>query len=99
MSTSKDGDIALDIGHFESKMGNDLATLGRTGDVYIEGAIFAKIQCSLEVHPVSNMIMFFDQSQSQTCQIGGKSAMPFESDRPRRMVVISLTVLPIYPRV
>ncbi|OAA35516.1 Protein kinase-like domain protein [Metarhizium rileyi] len=49
VSTLKDGKRALDIGHVRPISGNSttLATLGRNGDVFIEGSSIAKVQCSL----------------------------------------------------
>ncbi|KAI1076884.1 hypothetical protein F5B20DRAFT_554149 [Whalleya microplaca] len=80
---------ALDIGHAQPISGSNatLATLGRNGDILLEGRSISKIQCSFEIDYETNIVMFFDRSHSQTCQVFGPNARPFEFGRPRKVVV------------
>jgi hypothetical protein len=80
----------LDIGHVRSGSGDSaltLATMGRTGDVIVEGSTIARIQCSFEIDRETNVVMFYDRSSSQTSQVFGENAVQFEHGRPRRVVV------------
>lgn len=45
VSMQKGGELALDIGHVRSKSedNNTLATLGRDGDIFVDGASIARI--------------------------------------------------------
>lgn len=83
------GQPVLDIGHTRSISRDNatLATLGRNGDVILEGRNIAKIQCSFEIDSETKVVMFYDRSHSQTCQVFGKNARPFEFGRPRKVVV------------
>lgn len=96
VSTLEEGEVAvLDIGHMRSTCGDDdtLATLGRAGDILVEGAGISKIQCSFEVNRETGIIMFYDRSHGQTCQVFSREntresiTTPFESSRLRRVVV------------
>ncbi|KAI1428209.1 kinase-like protein [Xylaria sp. FL1777] len=91
--TSKqvDGTLGLDIGHVLSKSGdsNTLATLGRDGDIIVGGASIAKIQCSFEINRDTNVVMFYDRSHTQSSQVFGPFAIPFEYGRTRKVVVHS----------
>lgn len=51
--------LFLDIGGIPSAVndGVTLATLGRHGDVHIEGASVARVQCAFEVDPVSQVVI------------------------------------------
>ncbi|KAJ4307736.1 hypothetical protein N0V84_012526 [Fusarium piperis] len=83
-----DGSTGLDIGHFSSYLGGGvLATLGRRGDILVEGASISKIQCSFEIDEITNAVMFYDRSHSQTSAVGGFNAYPFQHGRPRKVVV------------
>jgi hypothetical protein len=49
-STLRDGTLALDIGfNIRSQSCNTLATLGRNGDIILEGSSIAKVQSSFEI--------------------------------------------------
>ncbi|KAJ9155641.1 Serine/threonine-protein kinase 33 [Pleurostoma richardsiae] len=89
VSRLEDGKLALDIGHVRPMSGGNatLATLGRNGDVFVEGSSIAKIQCSFEIDLNTKVVMFYDRSHGQTSQVFGKNASPFEYGRPRRVVV------------
>ena len=89
ISTLIDGTLALDIGHIRSKSGNTtLATIGRGDtDIFVEGSSIAKIQCSFEIIPATNVIMLYDRSHGQTTQVFGENSMPFENGRLRKVVV------------
>lgn len=82
-------ELALDIGHIRPASGDSatLATLGRNGDVFVEGSSIAKIQCSFEIDLDTKVVMFHDRSHSQTSQVSGESATPFEYGRLRKVVV------------
>jgi hypothetical protein len=64
-----------------------LATLGRNGDIVVEGSSIAKLQCSFEIDLDTRVVMFYDTSHSQTSQVSGDNATPFEYGRPRKVVV------------
>ncbi|KAI3334146.1 kinase-like domain-containing protein [Ustulina deusta] len=84
-----DGTLALDVGHFVSESGDamTLATLGRNADIIIPGASISKIQCSFEIDPDTNVVMFYDRSHNLSSQVFGEENTPFEYGRPRRVVV------------
>ena len=88
-ASTTDGTLALDIGHVRSRSGDSiLATLGRgDADIFVEGSSIAKIQCSFEIDLNTNVVMFYDLSHSQTSQVFGDDATPFESIRSRKVVV------------
>ncbi|KAK2798299.1 hypothetical protein FQN50_008904 [Emmonsiellopsis sp. PD_5] len=82
------GQIVLDIGFYiRSKSCNTLATLGRDGDVCIPDRRISKLHCSFEVDPETNVVMLYDRSHNQMTQVLGPSATPFQSGRPRKVVV------------
>ncbi len=89
VSTLVDGTLALDIGHAVSESGEatTLATLGRNADIIIPGASISKIQCSFEINPDTNVIMFYDRSYNLSTQVFGENKTPFEYGRPRKVVV------------
>ncbi|KAG5801200.1 hypothetical protein H9Q71_014218 [Fusarium xylarioides] len=59
----------------------------RNGDVFIEGSSIAKVQCSFEIDPNTDVVMFYDRSHSLSSQVFGENATPFEYGRPRKVVV------------
>ncbi|KKZ66658.1 hypothetical protein EMCG_00221 [[Emmonsia] crescens] len=80
--------VVLNVGfHIGSDARYTLATLGRNGDITVDGPNISRIQCSFEVHPESDVVMLYDESNSQTTQVFGKSAMPFKPGRLRKVVV------------
>ncbi|EXF86240.1 hypothetical protein CFIO01_02299 [Colletotrichum fioriniae PJ7] len=89
LSYQKDGRLALDIGHIRSKAGhNTLAILGRGDvDICIPGSTISKTQCSFEINPDTDVVMFFDRSHGRTSQVWGETCFPFEFGRPRKVVV------------
>ncbi|KAH7134620.1 kinase-like domain-containing protein [Dactylonectria estremocensis] len=68
----------LEIGHVRSKVGNTttLATLGRDGDVSVQGSSISKVQCSFEIESDTGLVVW------------GGNAAPFERERPRKVVVL-----------
>ena len=88
-SRSKEGDIVLDVGQTRSMSGDDavLVTLGRNGDIQLDGSSIAKIQCAFEINMATKVVMFYDRSHSQTSQVFGENATPFEYGRSRKVVV------------
>lgn len=89
VSQLKTDELALDIGHTRSTSGDNttIATLGRDGDIVVDGRSIAKIQCSFEIDLDTKVVMFYDRSHSQTSQVLGQNATPFEYGRPRKIVV------------
>lgn len=89
VSKSSDGTLVLDVGHIRSKSGNTtLTTLGRgDADIFIEGSSIVKIQCSFEINPTTNVVLFYDRSYGQTTQVFGKNSTPFENGRICKVVV------------
>ena len=88
-TSTTDGILALDIGRIRSRSGDStLATLGRgDADIFVEGLSIAKIQCSFDIDLNTNVVMFYDLSHSQTSQVFGDDATPFERIRSRKVVV------------
>lgn len=86
----RDDWLALDIGHIPSKKDkHTLATLGRgdDADVFVGEPSISKFQCSFEIDSTTNVVMLYDRSHSQTTQVLGGNATPFEDGRPRKVVV------------
>ena len=85
-----EGQRRIGVGAFRSEdRPATLATLGRAGDIYVDGSSTAKVQCSFEIDSMTNVIMFWDRSRSHTSHVLGKNATPFEPDQPRKVVVQS----------
>lgn len=87
MNNVQDG---LDIGPFiTSGSRYTLATIGRTGNIKVEGQSISRIQCSFEIHE-GNMteVMLQDRSSNHSTKLFGEKAMGFEAGRPYRRVVI-----------
>ena len=79
----------LDIGlHIGSKSRYTLATIGRCGDILVEGSSVSRIQCSFEMHEKTKQIMLQDRSSNRSTQFFGDTAVPFELWRPHRRVVV-----------
>lgn len=85
----QDGALALDVGfNIRSKSRNTLGTLGRNDtDIIVEGSSIGRVQCSFEIDLDSRVVVLYDRSNSQTTQISGDNAIPFERGRLRRVVV------------
>jgi hypothetical protein len=85
-----DGTLVLDIGfNIRSESCNTLATLGRknTVDIFVEGSSIGRVQCSFEINQDTGVIMLYDRSHSQSTQVYGENATPFEHGRVRQVVV------------
>ena len=82
--------LRLDIGpHIGSRSRYTLATIGRCGDICVDGGSgISRIQCSFEIDPSTQEIMIQDRSSTRSTQLHGESAMPFEQGRPHRRVII-----------
>ncbi len=89
VSKLSNGALALDIGfHIRSKSSDTLATLGRSDtDIILEGSSIGRVQCSFEIDLDTGVVMLYDRSNSQTTQVFGENATPFEWGRSRRVVV------------
>ena len=83
------GILGLDIGHVRSKFGDKtLATIGRgDADIIVADSRIAKIQCSFEIDLETKVVIFYDRSHSQTSQVFGQYAMPFQPGCTRKVVV------------
>ena len=88
-SMSPDGKVALDVGfNIHPQSQNTLATLGRNEtDIILEGSAIGRVQCSFEIDLDSKVVMLYDRSNSQTTQVFGVNATPFDYGRLRRVVV------------
>ncbi|KZN83774.1 Serine/threonine-protein kinase DCLK2 [Penicillium chrysogenum] len=88
-SSLPDGTRVLDIGfQVRSRSNRTLATLGRgDADIFVDGPTIAKVQCSFEIEPATNVVMLYDRSHGQTTQVFGDDATPFEPGRLRQVVV------------
>ncbi|PGH03967.1 serine/threonine protein kinase [Blastomyces parvus] len=64
-----------------------LATLGRNGDIIVDGPSISRIQCSFEILPEYDVVMLYDESTSQTTQVFGDHATPFRPGCKRKVVV------------
>ena len=79
----------IDIGPYVgSKSRYTLATIGRCGDICVDGAEISRIQCSFEVDENTHEVLLQDRSSNRSTQLHGDSAKPFEEGRPHRRVVI-----------
>jgi len=80
----------LNIGfHIGSRSRYTLATLGRNGDIVVEGSNIARVQCSFEIHEDTEEILLYDRSTSRSTQTIGENAMPFDEGRLERYVVVA----------
>ncbi|KAF2793598.1 calcium/calmodulin-dependent protein kinase [Melanomma pulvis-pyrius CBS 109.77] len=83
----------LNIGfQISTKSSHTLATIGRTGNITVEGSSISRIQCSFEIHKDTEEIFLCDRSSSWSTQTFGPSARPFERERPDRRVVVARSV-------
>ncbi|EXJ96341.1 hypothetical protein A1O1_01467 [Capronia coronata CBS 617.96] len=89
VSVLKNGSLALDIGHIRSKSGpTTLTTLGcGDADIFVPNGSISKIQCSFELDLDNKVVMLYDRSHSQSTQVSGENATPFEQGRVRKIVV------------
>ncbi|ROW08765.1 hypothetical protein VPNG_06404 [Cytospora leucostoma] len=94
LASCLDDALVLNICYGRSASGDKgtLATIGRNGDIIVEGSTIARVQCSFEIDLQTKIIMFYDRSHSQTCQVYGENATPFEHTRPSRKVVVRKNV-------
>ena len=61
--------------------------MGRSGDVTMKGRNISTIQCPFEIDNETEVVMFYDRSHSQTCQVFGGNARPLEFGRPRKVIL------------
>lgn len=80
----------LDIGpHIRSESPHTLATIGRRGDIKVQGSCISSIHCSFVISEKNNReVMLCDRSDSMSTQFFGHTAVPFELGRPDRRVVV-----------
>ena len=65
-----------------------LATLGREGDITIEGPTVSPIQCSFQINPLSNEILLCDNSSNKSIDTNGGPSVTYDPARQPRRVVI-----------
>ncbi|KAH8726005.1 kinase-like domain-containing protein [Phaeosphaeriaceae sp. PMI808] len=83
----------LNIGfNIESGSSYTLATIGRDGDITVQGSSISRLQCSFEIHKDTQEILLYDRSISRSTQTFGPKALPFELGRPTRRVVVTRDV-------
>ena len=59
--------FGIEVGfHIKSSSRYTLATLGRNGDITVEGSSISRIQCSFEIHEEFGTVILYDRSNSQT---------------------------------
>ncbi|KFA67998.1 hypothetical protein S40285_10113 [Stachybotrys chlorohalonatus IBT 40285] len=91
ISYLRDGSPVINIGHVLSvsnvKFGETLATLGRNGDVVVQGEAITSVQCAFAIDPETHFVMFHDRSHNMTSRVLGIESVPFEANRPRKIVV------------
>ncbi|KAL7949352.1 calcium/calmodulin-dependent protein kinase [Trichoderma barbatum] len=87
---NKDTFQGLDIGlHIGSKSRYTLATIGRCGDIIVQGPGISRIHCSFELHEDNNVeIMLQDRSSNASTRVFGETAMPLEPGRAHRRVLV-----------
>ena len=82
--------VGLNVGSsIQSNTESTLATLGRNGDIVIDGGpTISHIQCGFEIETSTNNVVLYDRSTSQTTQVFGDPTMSFEQGRvPHRILV------------
>ncbi|RMZ85097.1 hypothetical protein DV738_g76, partial [Chaetothyriales sp. CBS 135597] len=84
----------LDIGPFiGSKSRYTLATIGRCGDVLVEGRGISRIHCSFELHEGNKTeVLLQDRSSNKSTKFFGETAVGFESGRAHRRVVVDESI-------
>ncbi|UNI23035.1 hypothetical protein JDV02_008878 [Purpureocillium takamizusanense] len=82
-------DFVLNVGHVQSRRNDDtLASMGRDGDVVLQGSSISKLQCAFEIDPSLHFIVLHDKSSHWNTQVYGENATPFPSGcMPRRVRV------------
>ena len=56
-------------------------------DIYVGGSSIAKIQYSFEIDLDTGIIIFYNRSFTQSIQVFGENATPFEYKRIRKVLV------------
>lgn len=81
------GELGIYIGHVRSNTHGVLATMGRDGDILVQGNTIGRRHCSFDISS-GGVIMLHDHSRYHSTQVSGECAMPFEMARtPRRVIV------------
>lgn len=90
LSPLPNGESGIYIGHVQAKTRGVLATIGRDGDIVVQGNTIGRRHCSFEIENNSSdaSVMLHDHSRYNSTQVHGEYAMPFELGRtPRRVIV------------
>ncbi|KAI0552114.1 hypothetical protein F4679DRAFT_592611 [Xylaria curta] len=85
ISTQNDQQV-FDIGLVPSTDSGTLATLGRRGDIVLEGSDIAKTHCSIEFNLEANVVMFCNKLRHYSSIVYGRDA-PMECGRPAKIVL------------
>ncbi|KAL9013399.1 MAG: hypothetical protein Q9173_001901 [Seirophora scorigena] len=88
LSPLPNGEFGIYIGHVRSKTRGVLATIGRDGDILVQGKTYGRRHCSFEIENSEGAVMLYDHSRYNSTQVFGDYAVPFELGRtPRRVIV------------
>lgn len=80
--------LGINVGfHIHSPLWYTLATLGRSGDITVEGPSISRIHCTFEINEKFGTVILYDRSTSQSTQVSGEVSLPFEPGGVRRAAV------------
>ncbi|CAH0045768.1 unnamed protein product [Clonostachys solani] len=79
------GTPALSVGFIPSaKGGKTILTLGRKGDIIVEGGDISDVHCSFKINPETGVVMLHDKSQNNTTHVRGHA---FQGGRSRKVAM------------
>ncbi|VUC22342.1 unnamed protein product [Clonostachys rosea] len=79
------GSPALSVGLTPSaKGGKTLVTLGRKGDIIVEGEGISDVHCSFKIIPETGVVMLHDKSENDTTRVRGHA---FPEGRSRKVAI------------
>ncbi|KAI1745976.1 hypothetical protein F4680DRAFT_442247 [Xylaria scruposa] len=76
----------FDLRRIRSADSSTLATLGRNGDIVLQGSDISNTQCSIKINLEANVVIFCDESRNCSSKVYGHDA-PIECGRPRKIVL------------
>lgn len=83
----------LDIGTYITPPSRDtLVTLGRKGHIKFDDPSISDVHCSFELHKDTKEVMLRDQSQDNSTQVLGPTAMPLDPKHHNRNVLIDRVI-------
>lgn len=89
VTRDKSNNLGIDIGFHTGTPCFTIATLGREGDVFLEGQSISRMQCSFEIESTTNVPMIYDRSMTQSTTMVGRNSASFERERTVRRVLIA----------